>query len=238
MGSNHRSGEAMTHIPDQIDLYLTGALNTEEEERFEEHLLLCAACREQADRASEIAAAVAALPADVVAELEWSGVTAPPTTADRPARPATTPRAVSATRPAARRPPGRPGSRGRRALSYAAALLVGAVLGVGGMFLYPGPDEDRVSVGSQSTTDTRGQFSVTTTARAGNADVRAVAVGLRPGEEYDLIAVGLDGRNYVAAHGVAAGGPQTIVGSIPVTRDQIRFFALTQGDLLMVTAGS
>ena len=78
MASDNRSGEATTHLSDQIDLYLTGALNAEQEQRFEEHLLLCAACREQADRASEIAVAVAALPADLAAELERSAVTAPP----------------------------------------------------------------------------------------------------------------------------------------------------------------
>jgi hypothetical protein len=144
---------------------------------------------------------------------------------------------VSAAGPAGRRQ-GRSGSRGRRALSYAAVLLVGAVLGVGGVWLYAGLDVDRVTVGNQSTTNTRGQLSVTTAARAGNTDIRAVAVGLRPRMEYDLVAVGQDGRNYVAAHGVAAGGPQTIAGSVPVVREQIRFFALTQGDLLLVAIGS
>ncbi|GGM63442.1 zf-HC2 domain-containing protein [Dactylosporangium sucinum] len=242
MGSNNRSGNAATHVHDQIDLYLTNALTPEQEEQFEEHLLFCEACREQADRESELAVAVAALPAELAAELEATDTAAPAgaagrSTSDRAAASNTTRRAVpaTATGPAAGRPPGRPGSRARRLLSYAAALVVGAVLGVGGAWLYPSSDPDPVTVGDQSETGSRGQLSVTATERAGGTDVRAVAVGLRPGEQYDLIAVGTDGRNHVAAHGVAAGGPQTIVGSVPVARDKVRFFALTQGSLLLVT---
>ena len=82
---------------------------------------------------------------------------------------------------------------------------------------------------------THGQLYVTATASPGGVNIRAIMVGLRPGSEYDLVAVGKDGRNYVAAHGVAAGGPQTVVGAVPEARDQIRFFALTQGDLLLVS---
>jgi autotransporter adhesin len=123
-------------------------------------------------------------------------------------------------------------------LSYVAVLLVGAAAGIGGVLVSHGLDADRVTVGNQSTAGSRGQLSVTMTARTGATDIRAIAVGLRPGDEYDLIVIGQDGRNYVAAHGVAAGGPQTIVGTAPVTRDEIRFFALTQGNLLLVAFGS
>lgn len=241
MGPNHRSGQAAAHVQDQIDLYLTGALDAGQEERFEEHLLRCADCQEQADRASEIAVAVAALPADLVAELERSATTsagtaatgdvAGPTTARGTTGPATTRR--DATGPAGRRPE----SRARRVLGYAAVLLVGLVLGVGGVLVYPKATADRVPVGDETGTGARGQLSITVTPGAGGTDVRAVAVGLRPGAEFDLLAVAHDGRNYVAAHGVAAGGPQTIVGTVPVARDQIRFFALAQGDRLLVSNG-
>jgi len=70
--------------------------------------------------------------------------------------------------------------------------------------------------------------------------VRAVAVGLRPGQEFDLVAVGADESGYVVARGVTTGASQTMAGTVPLPPHGIRFFALIQGrddELLVATAG-
>ncbi|WP_157756795.1 anti-sigma factor [Plantactinospora sp. KBS50] len=43
------------HVRDQLDLYLTGALDTERERHVERHLFTCPTCRVEADQASEVA---------------------------------------------------------------------------------------------------------------------------------------------------------------------------------------
>jgi anti-sigma factor RsiW len=225
------NGRDGSHVSDQIDLYLTGALDAEREERFEEHLLRCASCRREADESSEVAVAVAGLPPGFVAELE-DGDRPAPAGGDR------TPRATSA-RPAGRqdgrRPESRRRSRARPVFTYLATLLVGALLG-GGWMLYQHREPDRVAAANDTATGAQGQLAVTVTPRSGGVEVRAVVVGLRPATPYDLLAVTTDGRTLTVAHGVAAGGPQTVVGTVRVRAAQCRFFAVVQGagDVLLV----
>ncbi|MFI2710498.1 zf-HC2 domain-containing protein [Micromonospora sp. NPDC018662] len=228
------NGRGGSHVSDQIDLYLTGALDAERERRFEEHLLRCASCRTEADEASEVALAVATLPSGFVDELENAAGPAP-TGGDRTAR-------EPSSRPAGRdgssdtrRPESRRRSRARPVLTYLATLLVGALLG-GGWTLYQHREPDPVPAANGTATGAQGQLAVTVTRRAGGADVRAVIVGLRPGAPYDLLAVSTDGRTLVVAHDIAAGGPQTIVGTVRLRPEQCRFFAVIQGagDVLLV----
>jgi anti-sigma factor RsiW len=231
MRSNDGAGRPAGHVIDQVDLYLTGALSRAQRERFEEHLLLCPACRAHADHASEIAVLVAMLPAEVVAEIERAGAAAARKGRGRPAA-----RRPAAGRPTAAAVTGRGTRRIRRAFSYAAVLLVGVALGSGAGLVYASSDVGRVPVDDQTSQGARAQLSVTATGLPVGTGLRAITVGLRTGEEYALIAVGKDGGNYIVAQGVAAGGPQTIVGAVPVPRDQLRFVALMQGELLLVTS--
>ncbi|MFI6133924.1 zf-HC2 domain-containing protein [Micromonospora sp. NPDC051141] len=229
------NGRGGSHVSDQIDLYLTGALDAEREQRFEEHLLRCASCRTEADESSEVALAVAALPSGFVAELEDADRSTP-AGGDRVS-------GVASARPAgrgsstsdSRRPPARRRSRARPVLAYLATLLVGALLG-GGWTLYQHREPDPVPAANGTATGTQGQLAATVTPRSGGAEVRAVTVGLRPGVRYELLAVSTDGRTLVVADGVAAGGPQTIVGTVRLRPDQCRFFAVIQGagDVLLV----
>ncbi|MET7424506.1 zf-HC2 domain-containing protein [Dactylosporangium sp. NPDC005555] len=200
MGPFNGVGWRDTHVHERVDLYLTGALPAPARSRFEAHLLRCAGCRTVADRHSEIAVLVAALPAEAVAELERisSGRT-------QPSRGVVVPVA---------------------ALMLGVVLGAGgcyAVLPSAGA-----SDEGAatVRVGSR-TGPRRGTLSVTVADRpGGGADVRAVAVGLQAGDGFELYAVGRDGQNYVAARGTAAGGPTSIVGAVPVAPGHVRFFAL------------
>lgn len=229
-------GASRAHVRDQVDLYLTGTLTPDEERRFEEHLLCCRFCREEADLASTVAVAVAGLPPDVVDEVGPRGHAAATNpaveTGDERGR---TPSGTRSVRHRARllgrlRPE-------RRALPSAAAALAG----VRAAALRNRHRELDASVADHAGSGSGRQFTVTVTARAGGATVCALVVGLRLGETYDLIAVGTDGRTYTAARDATAGGPQTtIVGTVPVAPEQVRFFAIVhgQGDVLLVTSGS
>jgi Putative zinc-finger len=119
----------------------------------------------------------------------------------------------------------------RRGVALVAALVLGVVLGAGGWMLAAPASLRGVPVGSDSQDGAAGRLSVTVSMRTdGGIDVRAVAVGLRPGLGYELIAVAGDGRNYGVARGVAAGGPQTILGNLPIAASNVRFFAVIQPD--------
>ncbi|MBS2536870.1 zf-HC2 domain-containing protein [Catenulispora sp. NF23] len=159
MGSGH------SHVGEQIDSYLTGALTADDERAFERHLLGCEDCRVEADEASAVAVALARVPPEAV---EGISLTASP-----------------------------------------------------------------VPAGQQ-------QLTVSASSDGVGTRVRAVAVGMRAGVAFDLLAIGADGREYVAAHGVAADDPQTIAGTVPLPPDQVRLYAVVQGrwDVLLIAAGS
>ena len=229
-------GPSRAHVRDQIDLYLTGALAPDEEQRVEEHLLLCPTCRTEADEFSVAAIAVAGLPAWVVNDIERASRA---TSAGTPAAP--TVHGPQAAGSAGLHPTARPHRPlGRRVLAYAGVLLLGVVLGIGGTALVNQHPDSRVPAAQVAAAGTAGQFTVTATTGTGGTDIRAVVVGLRPGKPFDLLTIGVNGHAYLTAHGTADGGPQTLVGTVPIAPDQIRFFAVIQtaGDVLMVTATS
>lgn len=84
----------------------------------------------------------------------------------------------------------------------------------------------------QTTGDSNGIFtdrlSISLVAVDGGTEVRADAVGLRSGREFQLIAVSVQGRGHVVATGVADGRPQSIVGTVPVAASEIVFAALVE----------
>jgi hypothetical protein len=117
-------------------------------------------------------------------------------------------------------------------------LVLGAGLGAGGWVLAAPGSLNEVPVGSDTQDGTAGSLSVTVGDRAGGGiDVHAVAVGLQPRMDFELVAIADNGRYYVAARGVAVGGPQTIVGSLPIAASSVRFLAIVQpnGGTLLVT---
>ena len=206
MGRLAGADGADAHVSSRLDDYLLGTLSTAEEFVVEAHILRCPTCRSECHQLSDVAAQVATLPPAMVASIE------------------------DMTRV------GRPRA-GRPALAFAAVLVLGAILGAGGWILAGPVSIHGVPAGSDTQDGTAGRLSVTVADRAGGGlDVRAVAVGLRPGLAFELIAVAEDGRNYVVARGMAVGGPQTILGSLPVAASGVRFLAIVQadGEILLV----
>jgi hypothetical protein len=149
-----------------------------------------------------------------------------------PSRPATPTRTVS-TRSTDVRPGSRHGARRprvRRLTEYAAVLIFGLAVGAAGaLWISPG-SINGVPAGSESV-EASGRLAITLADRDdGETDVRAVVVGLRPGVAYELIAVGRDRRNRTIVRGVAAGGPQTLLGRLKGPAGDVLFFAVVQVD--------
>ncbi len=219
------------HVTEQLESYLLGMPFAVQQYEVEAHLLGCARCRAEADTLSELAVAMASLTPEDVRAIESSR---PPTGAAR-RNPDSAVREPSQppTRPAGTRPGSRPGARRNRVRGsavYAAVLVLGLVLGAAGG-LWISPDSiNGVPAGSESV-DPGGRLSISLSDRDdGGTDVRAVVVGLRPGVPYELIAVGRDGRNRTVARGVAAGGPQTLLGRLDGPAEGVLFFAVAQAD--------
>jgi hypothetical protein len=119
-------------------------------------------------------------------------------------------------------------------------LAVGGLLGVGGATLLSRHGNASGTLSDHTASSAAGQFTVTVTPQADGSAIRAVVVGLRQGEAYDMLAIGADGHNYVAAHNIATAGPQVIIGAVPIAPGQIRFCAVIQGtrDVVMVATAS
>jgi anti-sigma factor RsiW len=246
------------HVDADLGLYLVGVLSEAEELQVEAHMLRCRQCRAKGDELSRIPSMLSMLPVDRVEALNGNGsprstlghqgmqqggmptpeqsFPAQAPTMPQPAQPsAPQPVAYGRRQAVARRRPRQP----RRALVYAVVLVLGALIGVGGWSWLGLTPFGGAPVDNQVQDSGKGSLTVTLSDRAaGGVDVRAVVVGLRPGIGFELLAVGADDRNYVVVRGVAAGGPQTIAGKVPIAASQIRFFTIAQGDghvLLLVS---
>ena len=221
----HRRG-ADTHVVDLLEPYLLGGLATAEEARLEAHLIECDSCRGECDHLAELGLLVAALPVTVVRELEAAEVPLPPLLVAG---------GKSTTLQSGRFP-----RRWdvRKLVAVAAALVVGIASGAVG-WNWAGPDSvTGVPVGNESMNNLPGRLSVTLTDVVSGADVQAAVVGLRPGADFELIAVDTDLRVYSVTHGTAGGGPQQLVGSVPVAAARILLFAVVQGDDTVVAVSS
>jgi len=117
-----------------------------------------------------------------------------------------------------------------------AAAVVGAALGVGVTIAVDDPDARPLQTIGEPSDISTDRLSVSLVEVAGGTEVRAAAVGLRSGRSFQLVAVSIEGRAYVVATGVADGGPQSIVGTVPIAESDIVFVALvedTNGALLI-----
>ena len=223
MGPHEGADSADAHVSFQLEDYLLGRLSGPDTFTVEAHLLRCPQCRAEADELSSVVAMVASLPPTVVQSIEEStpssGARTPTDQPGDERRPARSPQSPSGP------------NQFRRALVLAATLVLGAALGAAGL-MWLGPDKlDGAAVSNDSQAGTSGRLAVTVVERAGGGiDVSVVVVGLQPGIGFELLAIAGDGRNYVVARGVAAGGPQTIRGDLPIAASSVRFFAVLQSE--------
>jgi hypothetical protein len=211
---------ANAHVVDQLEAYLLGDLSAGQEFALEAHLLHCDACRDECERLGEMGLIVAMLPYETVRAAASAG----PGLRLAPAEPD----AVT-----------RPGSMGAKTrprtihwvITLAAAVILGVVLG-GAAWAWWGPSgEAVVPVGNQTRNGPPGRMSVTETGRPdGGIDVQAVVVGLPPGTGFTLLAVVSGEKNQVVTTGRAAGGPQRLVGTVPVGSPTVLLFLLVQAD--------
>ena len=218
------------HVVDRLAEYYSGSLGADDELVIEGHLLSCADCRTEYDELGESALMVALQPPSALDdEPQPSGGHVPA------ARPIGQPsRGSSGPGTGRHRDPAGP-QRSRRAglrriAGYAAVLVLGAALGVGGTVISDRtttPPLQNVGGSEDISTD---RMSVTVIAAPGGAQVQAAAVGLRPGCGFKLVAVDAGGRGYLVTTGVADGGLQSIVGTVPVAASEIVFVVLVEDD--------
>jgi anti-sigma factor RsiW len=216
------------HVVGSLVDYFTGGLSAADDVAVQAHLLSCDDCRAEFDELGSMALIISAGPAhvpqfdDVGAEagVEVGGLATGTAHAPRPRRPAGAARVG--------RPP-----RARRAslrvLGYAAAVLLGVGLGTGGWLLM-----DRVAAPSLAPVDStratdNSRLTVTLVPLPdGRTEVRGAVVGLRAGRGYQLIVVDRDGRGSVVASGVAAGGVESITGTLTAPAAGVSFVVLAE----------
>jgi len=206
------------HVQLGLGLYVLGALSLAETIEIEEHLAGCAPCRAERDQLAEVSAFLALLTdEDARALVGEFGV---PSKRPQPAAPSR---------------PRRIGLRARVAASAAAAVLV-TMVGLG-LWLW-GTYDPAPMVTTAGATDsvTGASLSVIVSGRDDGVDVRAVVVGLQPGVAFHLSALTSDGRSHEVYRGEAAGGPQTVVGDVDVSPQEITFFVVARLDGAVVVS--
>jgi anti-sigma factor RsiW len=222
--AHHSSVGAQPHVVDQLVEYFSGSLTPAEDAAVESHLLSCAACRSEYDELGPIALTMTLQPQNA---------------GEAPAGDRRTPAPRRPTDQAPRGPsgPGH-GSRGdpsrrpraglRRFAGYAAILAIGAAIGVGATVVVHQSDTPPLQNVDDSKDISTDRLSVTLVQTQGGTQVRAAAVGLRPGRGFQVVAVSADGKAHLVATGVADGGLQSIVGTVPVPASDIVFVALVE----------
>jgi hypothetical protein len=213
MGQLYNPTTHPTHVSDRLVPYLTGALSETEVNEVEVHMAGCRDCRDEGGALSGLAVGIGMLSPQQVGSLAQGG---------REHKLVTRRSEMLSA---------------RAVLPYAAAAVLGLAMGAGG-WAWLGPDHhDEVPVSSSAPPSAAPTLAVTmTNVSGGMHQVEAVAVGLSPGVAFDLLAVANDGRVYLVAHAVAAGGPQTVTGRLPVGPPDIRFFALVSDDGRIINA--
>ncbi len=224
--AHHSSvGGANPHVVDQLVEYFSGSLTAEEDAAVESHLLSCASCRAEYDELGPIALTMT-LQSQTTTE-----AAAPDRSPPAPRRPMDQPpRGASGPGRGSRGEPGRPPPRAglRRLLAYAAVLTVGAALGIGATVIVTRSDAPPMQVVDDSQDISTDRMSVTLVETSGGTQVQAAAVGLRAGRGFQVVAVSTDGTAHVVATGVADGGLQSIVGTVPVPAADIVFVVLVE----------
>jgi anti-sigma factor RsiW len=220
MGPQQTGGGA--HVVDRLESYLLGDLSTDTEFDVEEHLLRCPECRAECDRMSGVALLVAGLPEPAVEE-----------SARPPLRVVPGGRTDPPPAPAKQRP-----ERRTRLLVAAAALVLGIVVGSAGWALFAPQSLQSMLVGNSAPpVDLAGRVTLTIEdGPDGAAQVTAVVVGLPPGASFTLLAVTAD-TSHVVVRDQAGGGPQRLVGTVPVPADRILLVVAALDDGTVVAIG-
>lgn len=224
--AHHSSvGGVQPHVVDQLVEYFSGSLTPAEDAAVESHLLSCAACRAEYDELGPIALTMTLQPQSAV------DTAAPDRSTPAPRRPTDQAhRGGSGPGRGSRGEPGRPPPRAglRRLARYAAVLVIGAALGVGATVLVNRSDTPALQNVDGSRDISTDRMSVTLVEAEGGTQVLAAAVGLRADRGFQVVAVSTDGEAYLVATGVADGGLQSIVGTVPVPASDIAFVALVE----------
>lgn len=228
------------HVLDRLAEYFSGSLPAADEPVVDGHLVRCEECRHEYDELGEVALILALKARDMPPHARAALVARAP----RPRSPHT-----GATRPGSHRAGGSgPGNRGpgdswpgssgpggtpRRRLrviaGYVAVLAVGALFGIGGVLIANRPTSPPLRTAGETQDPAANQLTVAVVARAdGGTDIRAAAVGLRPGQEFLLVAVTVDGTGFLAARGIAGGGVEPITDIVPVAPAQVAFVVLSE----------
>lgn len=235
MAPHSRPGSTEPHVVDRLVEYLSGSLTPDDDVVVESHLLACAACRAEYEELGPVALMMARQSDDALIDATLGErASAPRSPVAAPSRGASGPGRDHRDDP--QRPPRARRDRLRRLVTYAAVLVVGAALGVGVTIAVDDPDARPLQTIGEPSDISTDRLSVSLVEVAGGTEVRAAAVGLRSGRSFQLVAVSIEGRAYVVATGVADGGPQSIVGTVPIAESDIVFVALvedTNGALLI-----
>jgi anti-sigma-K factor RskA len=214
--SQHEGGDE--HVEPGLGLYVLGALSVAESIEIEEHLARCASCRAERDQLAEVTALLALLTDEDVRALvdEFDG-------------PGKRREAAAPPRPRTIR------LRTRVAASAVAAAFA-TMVGVG-VWLWPTKDPaPMVTTASATDTVTGASLTVVVSELDDRVHVRAVVVGLQPGMTFQLSALTGDGHSHEIYRGAAAGGPQTIIGDVDVSPQEVAFFVVSLLDGTVVVS--
>ena len=107
-------------------------------------------------------------------------------------------------------------------------VTLGSAIGIG-IWLQSGNTAAAATLaGSATDTVTGAGMSLTVTPRPEGSRVEATVTGVRPGVQYQLIAVTVEGRTDVVARWVASDISQVVQADLPVATYELAFFAVTQ----------
>jgi anti-sigma factor RsiW len=229
-----QSGGENGNAQSLLSLYAHGALPPDEVGAVKRHLADCPHCLGEHTHLNEITGLLALQSLDEVTAIhsQASSASAAPRSPSLIAGAGTGTPTESRDRRRTNRA-SRPGWRAVTAVAAcAAAVAIGATMVI--TFRRDGPAV--VEVAEVATTSAPGRsLNITVTERNPGLAIRAVVVGLHPGIEFYLVAVSRDGRSLPIFRGIAAGGPQTVVGELDVALEEIAFFTVAHvdGSLLM-----
>ena len=107
-------------------------------------------------------------------------------------------------------------------------VTLGSAIGIG-VWLQSGNTAAAATLaGSATDTVTGAGVSLTVTPRPEGSRVEATVTGVRPGVQYQLIAVTVEGRTDMVARWVASDTRQVVQADLQVSTDELAFFAVTQ----------
>jgi hypothetical protein len=110
-------------------------------------------------------------------------------------------------------------------------VIAASALGIGVWVQRPGQSINPVLTASAVDHETGVSLSIVVTPNDAGARVQATVYGLRPDEEFQLIAVASDGQTQVVARWTGSAGANTVTGNVTGSSSRLAFFtvALPEG---------